>query len=146
MARVELIYDEGCPNVDAARAQLRRAFERAGRDPRWRELSSADPGLPDHARGYGSPTILVDGHDVASEPRSAGSCCRVYARADGRLAGVPSVDRIVEALRSAEAEAAPAPLDGSTTRGPRSEAPRDHRLKAPGFSSALSTEVDGRAL
>ncbi|MCZ7684627.1 MAG: hypothetical protein M5U28_39980 [Sandaracinaceae bacterium] len=63
MPTLELVYDRGCPHVEAARASLERACEQAGLPPRWTEHSSDD--APPHARGYGSPTILVDGRDVA---------------------------------------------------------------------------------
>lgn len=100
---VELIYDGDCPNVDAARRQLRRAIAGVGLPPRWREWRGDDPASPARVRGYGSPTILVDGEDVAPAGDSAGACCRVYARPGGSLAAVPSVDAIASALRAAVA-------------------------------------------
>jgi hypothetical protein len=35
MPKVELIYDDDCPNVEAARQQLRRAFQELGQSPAW---------------------------------------------------------------------------------------------------------------
>ena len=50
----------------------------------------------------GSPTILVDGHDLfPSEGATADLACRVYV-SEGRLAGLPSVGEIVAALRQRE--------------------------------------------
>lgn len=138
MPRVELIYDGDCPNVTEARAQLLRAFAEAGAEPRWQEWRGDDPDAPPHARGHGSPTILVDGRDVAEsaetpaeEPRladpadpagaapaageHAAPCCRLYRRPDGSVAGVPGVETIVAALR-AQAPAAAAPA-GSAAGG-----------------------------
>lgn len=57
---IELVYFDGCPNVEQARANLRAVVGESS----WTEwnLSSAD--TPDRFRRYGSPTVLVDGHDV----------------------------------------------------------------------------------
>ena len=33
--RVELVYEKTCPNIEAARAQLTRAFAEAGMPPHW---------------------------------------------------------------------------------------------------------------
>jgi hypothetical protein len=63
-ARVELIYDATCPNVDAARQQLRDALARAGRPPIWTEWDRAAPSSPAYVRRYASPTVLVAGCDV----------------------------------------------------------------------------------
>ena len=98
MRRVELVYDPDCPNVQAARAQLLRAFEVLDLTPRWQEWRSGDPETPEHARGYASPTILVDGQDVGGAETIDGmASCRIYERGDG-FAGTPSVEEIVEAL------------------------------------------------
>lgn len=99
MPKVDLVFDADCPNVPAAREQLRLAFEAIGIPPRWRELNNDADAVPDYARGFGSPTILVDGVDVTGAEKVQASCCRVYPTRDGALAGVPSVDAIIEALR-----------------------------------------------
>ena len=99
MATVELIYDADCPNVEAARANLRCALGATAGPRTWREWRSDDPHTPDHARGYGSPTVLVNGRDVAGEgPTNSGACCRLYARNGGRHHGVPPVELLVAAL------------------------------------------------
>jgi hypothetical protein len=94
-----LIYDQGCPNVDDARTQLARAFSEAGIPARWQEWDAGDADAPAHVRGYGSPTILIDGRDVAGlTPAEGRSCCRVYQHEGGGLRGVPAVADIVAAL------------------------------------------------
>ncbi|MCA8978977.1 MAG: hypothetical protein KDC14_03040, partial [Planctomycetes bacterium] len=65
MPTVELVYAGDCPNVADARAQLLSAFASAGISPRWQEWQSDGADSPEHARRYGSPTVLVDGQDVA---------------------------------------------------------------------------------
>ena len=102
MAQVELIYDAGCPNVAAARSRLIKAFTRTGVSARWREWERGSPDCPERARHYGSPTVLVDGHDVADSAMLAGSAaCRVYADGEGRLTGAPPLDAVCSALLKA---------------------------------------------
>lgn len=99
--RVELVTANDCPNVDGARAQLRRALADAGFQPEWEEWDRDNPKAPDYVRRYGSPTVLVNGHDVAGEgTQAAANCCRVYETDEG-VRGVPSVELIVAALREA---------------------------------------------
>lgn len=99
MRRVELIYDPDCPNVEATRAQLRRALAEIGQSADWIEWNRTDPESPPHARRYGSPTILVDGVEIGGSAEGGANCCRVYLGADGRLRGVPRVSSIVTALQ-----------------------------------------------
>ena len=101
MATVDLVYSSDCPNVSLARANLLLAFARAGAKPKWSEHRIGDPEAPAHTRGYGSPTIFVDGRDVAGLPPSAESCCRVYEGAAGSV-HAPAAEQIAAALTSTE--------------------------------------------
>lgn len=115
MSRIELIYDRDCPNVERARANLREALQ-TGRQPlRWTEWERADAGAPGYVRGFGSPTVLVDGRDVAGD-RGEGdvSCCRLYHDERGTMVGAPPTERILAALQGTKtteqtAETADAP-------------------------------------
>ena len=99
MTHVDFIYDPDCPNVADARAQLLKAFALAGQQPRWKEWSSRDPAGPGHARHYGSPTILVNGRDVAGAQQAPdAACCRIYENDQGGLRGTPRVEAIAAAL------------------------------------------------
>jgi hypothetical protein len=104
---VELIYDPGCPNVEKARAVLTRALVEVGAPAVWTEWSSDDPACPAHARSLGSPSILVNGKDVAPGPHpwaprggAAGPRCRIYLD-DGRQLGAPPLSRVVRAVTEA---------------------------------------------
>jgi mercuric ion transport protein len=97
---VELVYDGDCPNSGEARAHLLSAFARAGMTPRWREWRADDPDAPVHVRGFGSPTVLIDGKDVAGAlPTEGTRTCRLYADGDGPPRGAPPIDLIVTALK-----------------------------------------------
>ena len=95
---VEFVYDADCPNVDAARAELRLAFQIAGLKPSWTEWDAGSEDAPERVRGFGSPTILVGGVDVASGAVAGGRSCRVYEWPDGSVRGVPSAEVIAKAL------------------------------------------------
>ncbi len=87
---VELIYFAGCPNVDTARANIRAALSAKGLSPAWRERNQLDEGVPDRVKQYGSPTVLVDGRDVAETELVSAMACRTD--------GAPSVEQILSAL------------------------------------------------
>lgn len=95
--KVQLLYFPGCPNVDGARDALRRLVA-----PRTaiEEIDTTAPNTPAHLRAWGSPTILIDGVDVAGGQPS-GSCCRLYPSSDVR--GVPPEAAIRAALRGRSA-------------------------------------------
>lgn len=96
MTSVELIFDATCPNVDAAREALYEALGAFA----WVEWERADPAAPPYAKAYASPTVLVDGRDVAGAGAlDAGSGCRVYVRTNGTYAGAPSAEMILAAVR-----------------------------------------------
>lgn len=96
--RVELLYFPECPNVNAAREQLRRALAESGLPLRWTEHDVTSPRAPKRVRGFGSPTILVDGQDVSGASSEEAASCRVYLGSDVR--GVPPLETIVQALKS----------------------------------------------
>lgn len=100
-AHVELIYDQTCPNVSKARHVLGEAFANVGIASSWTEWDRENPESPEHARRYGSPTILVNGKDVTGEkPNDGANCCRVYTDGENRFSGVPSADNVTAALTS----------------------------------------------
>ena len=62
--KVALLYFKGCPNISMARKNLNEAFAKAEIPVRWDEIDLNEPNTPKELKGYGSPTILVDGKDV----------------------------------------------------------------------------------
>ncbi|MBI4189009.1 MAG: MerC domain-containing protein [Betaproteobacteria bacterium] len=106
---VELIYDADCPNVADMRSLLIKAFTQTDVSARWREWERSSPDTPGHARAYGSPTILVDGNDIAGIAPDAGiRACRVYSDEHGNLSRVPPLETICLALLTASREKKPA--------------------------------------
>lgn len=132
MKEVEFIWQRDCPNVSDARQNLMRAFSEAGVQARWREWCVDEADCPDHARAFGSPSILVDGVDVAGLPAGNGQSCRLYHTVDGALLGAPPAAVIAAALSS------PAQLPPS--RGVRFSWKRVAAV-APAFGVALLPKI-----
>ena len=119
--RVELLYFPECPNVNAAREQLRRALAEAELPLRWTELDVPSPSAPKRVRGFGSPTILVDGEDVSGASSDEAASCRVYLGSEVR--GVPPLATIVQALKSRTIPAA----QNNDDHGHEDEAPPEYQ-------------------
>ncbi len=96
--RIQLIHFEGCPNVEAARETLRDVL---GRHRLAVPIEEVCTSAPAELRGWGSPTILVDGADVGGEAAPGGASCRLYRDPAGRLRGSPPASLIEAALRRA---------------------------------------------
>jgi hypothetical protein len=94
---VELIFSPDCPNVELARGRLTEALSTLGRVPAWTEWNRESPAAPEYVRGYGSPTVLVDGRDVSASPASLADSCRVYPSEPG-FDRAPSVRALIQAL------------------------------------------------
>jgi copper chaperone CopZ len=112
--KIQLLHFEGCPNVDAARTALRSALTAERLDVPIDEIDVEHQNAPEWARGWGSPTILIDGKDVSGQERSSASACRLYA------GGAPSVDTIRARLVAArESSSSPGrvalPMVGAVT-------------------------------
>lgn len=94
----DLLFVSDCPNLDLARRRLNEAAARAGVELVVREQLVIDAEAAEELGMHGSPTILVDGRDVAGTRASeAAVSCRLYATPSG-LEGAPSVDDLVAAL------------------------------------------------
>ncbi len=101
MPSIEFIYDHDCPNVEGARDALRDALLALKRTPMWQEWDRADPRAPAHVRAYGSPTIMVDGKDIAGMPPGDASACRIYRNEQGNTRGIPDSQLILAAVQQA---------------------------------------------
>jgi hypothetical protein len=90
---IDLVFFEGCPNADQARRNIRDALRASGSQPLWREWDLSVAATPSRFRGFGSPSVLVDGDDVTGP---SGANAAMACRADG----APGTGTILMALRS----------------------------------------------
>jgi hypothetical protein len=114
---VELLFWEGCPSHPDALDDLRAALGELGLDPDGVQVREVRTEAEAAAERFpGSPTIRVDGADVANAGRQAGVgdvlivdprdepsalTCRVFHRRDGRVSPTPDPDDVRDALRQA---------------------------------------------
>jgi len=97
---VEFLYWEGCPSHPEALLLLHEVLAELHRDD---EIQIVEVLSEEDARRLafpGSPTIRVDGADVAEAAPSADSplTCRVYRRRDGRPSPLPDPEDVRAAL------------------------------------------------
>lgn len=76
--KIQLLSFPGCPNVEATREALRRALISSGLAPEFEEVDVTAQGVPEPLRNWGSPTVLIDGRDVAGGTAADGESCRTY--------------------------------------------------------------------
>lgn len=102
---VELLWWDGCPSLPKALAELQAAMSDAGLDPEQvavREVATDEDAQRE--RFLGSPTIRVNGSDpFAGSDDVVGLSCRVYRRADGRVAPTPDPAELRRVLEQAAA-------------------------------------------
>ena len=99
MKKIELIYDSSCPNIERSRERIREVLSELNMPHEWDEWDRANPKAPDYVSRYGSPTILVNGRDVANiTDGTAGDSCRLYRNEKGGVEGVPSIQNIKQAM------------------------------------------------
>ena len=94
--RIQLLSFPGCPNADQARAALQQAIKLCGLPGRYEEINVMDELTPEELKGWGSPTILVNGADIAGGEPSDQTSCRIYENG-----AAPEPDQIAIALREA---------------------------------------------
>jgi hypothetical protein len=101
---IELLWWAGCPSTDKAHAELEQALRDVGLSgAQVRRIEIATDQEAKNTGFVGSPTILIDGVDVATPDLDevVGLACRVYRRRDGRIAPTPDPDDMRDALRRA---------------------------------------------
>ena len=86
---------------------LTRALQEAAIPAVWTEWDTEDPQCPANRKAYGSPTILVNGEDVAPGPHQwatreedMGPRCRLY-REGTETMGAPPLGRVQAAIHRA---------------------------------------------
>ncbi len=102
-SRVEILYFDGCPNHEPARALVERVAAEQRVEPAIELVEVVGPDAAADLRFLGSPTIRIDGRDVepgAEERNEFVLSCRVY-RTERGLAGQPDEEWIRDALSRA---------------------------------------------
>jgi hypothetical protein len=96
--KIDLLYFKGCPNVDQARDHLKKALAQLSLPIQWNEIDVEDPNTEPHLKGFPSPTILVNGFDVATGLKSApgSSACKI--------GGIPETARIIESIKKSSSK------------------------------------------
>jgi hypothetical protein len=92
---IQFLAFDGCPLADAAAANLRRALSECGISGGYRTIDLLDPETPEDLRGWGSPTILINGADVGGQDKGIGVGCRIYPGVEK----VPSAAEIAAKIR-----------------------------------------------
>lgn len=92
---VQFLAFSGCPLANPARENLKKALADCGISS-FEEVDILDPASPEELRGWGSPTILVNGVDVTGQPKGNNLSCRVYSFPGG----VPDSQSIVAGLKA----------------------------------------------
>jgi hypothetical protein len=112
--RVELLWWEGCPSIEAATRLLREELEANGLDPDGFESIEIESDEQARKRSFvGSPTIRVDRHDVVDPGEQPPALnCRIYRHRNGRISPLPDRADVRGALRVALAG-----LGGTRPRG-----------------------------
>jgi hypothetical protein len=114
---IEVLYVRDCLHYAAALALVERVRGELGIDTELRTSLIGDQAAAERARFPGSPTIRVDGRDVAPgspSTRMTSLACRLY-RHDQGLAGQPAEAWVRDALlAAARTDATPEPERRST--------------------------------
>ena len=101
---VRFLFYEDCPSHELALERLREvlAEERISTDVEVVKVESEEQAQ--ELRFVGSPTILLNGQDIASPPPDSryALTCRAYRLEDGRISPLPSPDTIRRAIDAAE--------------------------------------------
>jgi hypothetical protein len=102
---VEVLYVAECPSHPAAVKLVKQVLAAEGIAAEIQEVLVRDEGMADELRFIGSPTIRINGRDVAGEPQKAQTFalnCRLYL--GSKQIGLPPLEVIHRAVRRARQE------------------------------------------
>jgi hypothetical protein len=102
--KIEVFYVPECPHLPATLMRLKEVLAAASVAGEIHEVAVTNMVMAEELQFCGSPTIRINGRDIAGESEDAGHfalSCRLYS-GDEQL-GVPPVDMIRRAVREARA-------------------------------------------
>lgn len=102
--RIELFYVPECPHHAAALLRLKEILAADGVAAEIHEVAVTNAAMAEALRFCGSPTIRINGCDIAGGSEDAGHfavSCRLYPGA--KESGVPPAEMIRRAVREARA-------------------------------------------
>jgi hypothetical protein len=100
--RIDFLYWRGCPSHPEARELLGEVLAARGIEAEVVEREVTTDEEAQELAFPGSPTIRVDGRDIAAPGSNPiGLTCRVYRLRDGRISALPDPADIADALRAA---------------------------------------------
>ena len=103
--KVEVLYLAECPSHPAAVKLVEEVLAAEGVAAEIQEVLVSDEGMADKLSFSGSPTIRINGRDVAGESQKAQSfalSCRLYR--ESKQVGLPPVEVIHRAVLAARQE------------------------------------------
>ncbi|PJF36709.1 MAG: hypothetical protein CUN49_04090 [Candidatus Thermofonsia Clade 1 bacterium] len=103
---VQFLYYEACPSHEAGLQRLREVMAQEGLDAPIEIIKVETEAQAEALRFIGSPTILINGADIAPISGEARYrlTCRTYRLEDGRFSPLPSAELIRAALQKAAAQ------------------------------------------
>lgn len=95
--KIELLGFPDCPNTPALRENLAAALAAIGKGWTFADINQEKLPEGDIRRGYPTPTVLVNGHDLFGLPAPAAPSmgCRMYP------GGVPGAETIAGKVKAA---------------------------------------------
>jgi Domain of unknown function (DUF2703) len=100
--KVEVLYVADCPTHPAAVKLVKQVLAAEGVQAEVHEVLVGDEGMADDLRFSGSPTIRINGRDVAEELQDARSFalrCRLYP--GSKQVGLPPAEMVHRAVLKA---------------------------------------------
>lgn len=101
--QIRFLYSEQCPSHEEAIERLRKVLREEGVEANIEVIRVETFEDARRHRFPGSPTILIDGHDIDPILNvEYAPSCRAYRLEDGRISPLPSVSIIRNAVRAAK--------------------------------------------
>ncbi|MBZ0298541.1 MAG: DUF2703 domain-containing protein [Anaerolineae bacterium] len=98
---IQFLYYEDCPSHGVALERLQAVMREEGIHADIDIVKVETDDQAQRLHFVGSPTILINGQDIAPVPRNAcySLTCRAYRLENGRISPLPTADMIRRALR-----------------------------------------------